>query len=614
MVSEIGKSLEPPPFPHSLNVQESEAEFARVISYLPVMAWYCRVDRCRAVVSASFTRFTGRVFRDGSWRECMHPDDVDRLNGLDAFEAFAEGHIVREVRVLREDGTYHWHEVRGAPVYEESTGTVVGWMFTATDMEPKLSYERDRAVTHETLRGSEQRLKLATETARIGVFDSDLVTDRIVWSGSMEQIAALPPSEFPKTRTEAYGYVHPDDRPHVEDSFERAIRSGENDFSYEFRGVRRSGEVRFMTVHARLIRDASGAAVRAIGTMMDVTEAQNARAAMSEAKQRLQATYDNAGVGIAEIGRAGLLLKVNDTWKTFTGLSEEDLIGKAFWDVMPNEIERGDARAKFAQLVAGEIDTFDALREGVRHDGGRYWFDTKTTAVRDENGAFLYAVRIKRDITDSYTAHEQERLLLAELTHRVKNTIATIQAISSQTIGTATSLEAFHQNFLARLHSISATHALLIEKGWIGLSFEELLSTELRLYKDVEPSRWRIEGPSFEINPSAAVNIGLLMHELFSNARRFGAFSNPDGEIDVVWQIMTRSDEEECLRILWTERGGPIIGRSNKKGFGTRLLTSFTRQLSGSFLPVYAEAGLTAELVIPTSTIRLHPDAGLMKL
>ena len=614
MNSTPGLVQEPLPLPSTSDVRQSENDIERVISFLPVMAWYCRVDRCRSICSASFVHFTGNHGRAGSWRESIHPDDVDRLNGLDPFEALTQGHIDRTVRVRSMNDNYFWHEVRGVPVFEESTGVVAGWVFTATDMEPKLDYERDRASHLETLSRSEQRLKLATEAARIGVFDSDLIDNRIHWSGSMGQIAGLSEDQFPQAREEAYSFIHPEDRPLIQRAFEAAVAGSDSEFCYEFRGVRPDGEVRYLTIKAKLIRDADGRAVRSIGTMMDITETQADKQAVWETKQRLQATYDSASVGIAEIDRDGRIIKVNDTWKGFTGLCDDALIGRTFLDAIPNEIERGDTREQFDRLVAGEIESFAAVREGQRPNGDRYWFDTHTTAVRDREGRFLYAVRTKRDITEAHIAHEQERLLLAELTHRVKNTIATIQAISSQTIQKASSLEAFNANFLGRLHSISATHSLLIEKSWIGVGLSELLRTEMRLLTDISAERWTIDGPDFEMNPSAAVNIGLLMHELVSNARSFGAFSDLSGEVAVTWEIVTCSDDTECLRILWRERGGPTIDTPRTTGFGTRLLKSFTRQLQGSYLPVYAPAGLTAEIVIPTRTIRLHPNAGLMRL
>jgi PAS domain S-box-containing protein len=465
-------------------ILDNEADIARTISYLPVMAWYCRIDRCRAIVSASFQNFTGRNHIDGTWREQLHPEDVTVFDDLDPDEALRLGYILREVRIRRNDGEYRWHEVRASPIPD--AGDAEGWLFCATDIDLRKRYEAERAQYIEELQVSEERLKLATSSAGIGIFDSDLRSNSIVWSGKLAEIAGISNDEMPTTREAAYNFVHVDDRAHVRETIVEAERTGLDDYCYTFRGVRPDGTIRQMVGYGRLIRDAQGVAVRSIGTLMDVT--------------------------------------------------------------------------------------------------------------------------------DQHASREQERLLLAELTHRVKNTVATIQSISSQTIQTAETLEDFHSTFLGRLHSISATHTLLIDKGWLGATFEEVLGTELRLIRDVDASRWAMTGPDLPLNPSAAVNIGLVLHELVSNAIRFGSFSNATGRVDVAWTIKPSGDEPDALHVFWRESGGPAVEPMKQKGFGTRLLTSFTRQLQGAYRPVFAEDGLTTEIVIPTRTIRMNPDTSLMKI
>jgi two-component sensor histidine kinase len=176
-----------------------------------------------------------------------------------------------------------------------------------------------------------------------------------------------------------------------------------------------------------------------------------------------------------------------------------------------------------------------------------------------------------------------------ELNHRVKNTLATVQSIAAESLKGATD-ERSRETFDARLVALSRTHDLLAGDNWEGASLRELLLQELEPYRTEESTRFVVEGPDFGLRPKAALALGMAFHELATNAAKYGALSEPGGQVRVTWELR-RSSEAVTLRLQWAETGGPPVGNIGHKGFGSILL----------------ERGLSLEL---DGEVRLDPDPG----
>ncbi len=194
-------------------------------------------------------------------------------------------------------------------------------------------------------------------------------------------------------------------------------------------------------------------------------------------------------------------------------------------------------------------------------------------------------------------AEAQLKLLVAELSHRVNNTIAIIQSIATQTLRNVKSLEEFKESFLARLLSLGKTHDLLSRTNWSGVLLREILAAELEPYQVCEEEGCFFEGPDVELFPSAALTLALTFHELATNAK-YGALSQDDGRLHVAWRRVP-DGTGDLLVLSWRERGGPPVRKPARRGFGSRLIEQSMAALGGSAAIDYAADGLRCDIRIP---------------
>jgi two-component sensor histidine kinase len=213
---------------------------------------------------------------------------------------------------------------------------------------------------------------------------------------------------------------------------------------------------------------------------------------------------------------------------------------------------------------------------------------------------------VSMDVTERKEAEERQRLLLNELNHRVKNTLATVQSIASQTLRTAPSSTAFRDAFEARIVALSKTHNLLTDQNWRGASLHDLVISELRPHaggREGGGSRILLESErDIRLNPKAAVALGMAMHELATNAVKYGALSTPGGQVTVRSRIM-----DDRLTMDWIESGGPPVQAPDRRGFGSRLLEQgLAGELAGDVSLDYVSTGLTCHMELPLHA--LEPD------
>jgi two-component sensor histidine kinase len=203
-------------------------------------------------------------------------------------------------------------------------------------------------------------------------------------------------------------------------------------------------------------------------------------------------------------------------------------------------------------------------------------------------------------VTGRKRDEERLRLLLAELSHRVKNTLATVQAIAARSLSGERTLEEARDALAKRLRALAKTHDLLTASRWRGADLRAVLEGELKPYG----KRARLEGPEVELTPKAAQTLALVLHELATNAAKHGALAAPDGWLEVAWSL-DRADADEGggrLRLTWRERGGPPVAPPHRRGFGRTLLEHGLRHdLSGQVALDFAPDGLVCELTVPAT-------------
>ena len=327
------------------------------------------------------------------------------------------------------------------------------------------------------------------------------------------------------------------------------------------------------------------------------TELREREAALRASEARLRATHDNAAVGIAEVDRDGRFISVNEARCKLTGHTREELIGQHFAHVTQGDSLDQDLEL-FARQVAGELDTYTTESQFTRKDGSHGWARITSTALRDASGRFLHAVRVVEDITERRAADRRQRLLIDELNHRVKNTLATVQSLAWQSNRSGMSPQVAQERFQERLLALSRTHNLLNETHWEGASLRTILETELGPYMTA-PTRVGIAGPDVHLAPKEAVVLGMAFHELTTNAVKYGALSTTAGGIQVDWTIEGWG-KETILTVEWCELGGPMLEAQPSPGFGSRLLRqTITRELAGKLDLRFEREGVCCTITIP---------------
>ncbi|MBB5770776.1 two-component sensor histidine kinase [Brevundimonas vesicularis] len=215
--------------------------------------------------------------------------------------------------------------------------------------------------------------------------------------------------------------------------------------------------------------------------------------------------------------------------------------------------------------------------------------------IRDDAGAVVGIFVQGHDITENVLAAQRQKLMIDELNHRVKNTLATVQSIAIQTARSNTDPASFAETFQSRIMALSHTHNLLTQSHWEGADLRAILEHETEAYG---PTRISLNGPLVSLEPAVVLSLGMIFHELATNAAKYGALHTPDGRILIDWGLADQRDRK--LKLSWREIGGPKVTVPDRRGFGSRLIERNIRHdLAGEIDLVYAPDGLIAELTVP---------------
>jgi PAS domain S-box-containing protein len=388
------------------------------------------------------------------------------------------------------------------------------------------------------------------------------------------------------------------DREVIEDILARLSR-GERLDKYPARLRAKDGSIRHVQISSSVCFR-NGEFVNTRCFTVDVTERMQTEAALREAQERLAITYENVLAGIGEVDGDGRFLRVNEAFCDIAGRPRADLLRSGFLDLThPEDVE--EDRTQFARQVRGEIDRYRIEKRYVRPDGRILWVEVISSTVRDQARNFAYGVRMVLDITARKEAERRQKLLLDELNHRVKNTLATVQSLAAQTARTSSSAEEFRARFEPRLIALSKAHDRLTRNRWEGANLKDIIQEELAPYSAPE-RRLSIEGPDLILPPRASLSLSLALHELATNAAKHGALSVHGGSVEVAWEVhRDASPFPQSVSIRWTERGGPEVTPPQRSGFGSRLLRVTAEELDGRMEQELAPSGLDWRLHFPLS-------------
>src|SRR5690242_2112782 len=354
--------------------------------------------------------------------------------------------------------------------------------------------------------------------------------------------------------------------------------------------VERSDGTRLaVSVNVDPLHNAKGELVGAVNCFIDITERKRMDAALEtsrlharEQEQRLAATYEHAAIGISEIAPDGHFLRVNEAICAMTGYSREELLAaRLFRYTHPDDVDPD--REGFRKQVAGALEFYSVEKRFIREDKRVIWLSVRSSPVRDAGGRLLYVVRVVQDITERKALEQRQKLLMDELNHRVKNTLATVQSLAAQTARAARTPAVFRERFEGRLIALSKAHDQLTVHHWESADLRELLSGSLAPYAGAGSERVILRGEDIVLRPRAVLTLAMAVHELTTNAAKYGALSVPGGRIEIHWQPVHTDNLRPILRFDWREQGGPPVADPAERGFGSRLIEgSIAAELGGT--------------------------------
>jgi PAS domain S-box-containing protein len=353
--------------------------------------------------------------------------------------------------------------------------------------------------------------------------------------------------------------IHSDFAERVIRQLKRAFESGETwEDTFPMRGA--DGTYRWFLSRAMPLRDDQGRVVLWCGTDTDITDQRRLSERLLKHQRVIELSHE--AMLVWELGEGIILF--NRGCEELYGFGKSEALG-----AIPAEL----LRTRYPMTIEALLEHLEVegkwsgeLLQSSK-DGDEIWVDSRLELIR--TGGRSLVVETNRDITERRKSDDVRNLLVGELNHRVKNTLAIVQAIVSQTARTSTTMEQFVAGLNGRIQSLSSAHHMLTEAHWSGAALREIVTSQIEV-SGGDLSSVDIVGDDVFVPPQTALQLTLMLHELATNAVKHGSLSRPQGRVTVSWT--TEASDAPRIILLWTERGGPAVAPPAARGFGTLLL------------------------------------------
>ncbi|ATC25936.1 PAS domain S-box protein [Caulobacter vibrioides] len=395
--------------------------------------------------------------------------------------------------------------------------------------------------------------------------------------------------------------VHPDDVEPTLSAWLAAVAE-KRTFEFEHRVRRHDGVWRDCLIRAVPLIGDNGEIREWVGVHTDISEQKAAAEKLRESEALFRTLADAAPAPVWMTEPCGGMEFANAAFAELANVDREALLGYGWLSLLHPDDIAGLLERRQAARAGPDPYTFEA-RFKRQPDGWR-WMLAHAKPRIDATGAFLGYVGMAMDLSEIKNAQAQQKLLINELNHRVKNTLASIQSIARQTLRADEVSPRARDQFIDRLMAMSAAHNVLTNERWSGAVIDDILREALRPFcDDRDPERITITGPSVRVEPGAALALALAAHELGTNAAKYGALSTPHGRVTVAWSLR---GENHAL-VHWRESGGPEVQAPTRRGFGARLLErGLATDLGGKPELLFKPEGVEAQL--PVRVVRADPN------
>jgi PAS domain S-box-containing protein len=454
---------------------------------------------------------------------------------------------------------------------------------------------------------SQARLDLATAASGVGVWEWRLADNAMLYSEQAKAICGFPAGQ-PVTYEMVAAVTHPQDYPRTLAQAQRALDPAIRDEQpYEYRIVPAQGDERWVIANGRAVFETVDGLVRAsryVGTLQDISARKAAEAERAEWATQLRLAVDAGRMAVWHVdARRGII--PSPDLNRLLGFPEdaEPSLYDLYRLYMPGEMERIREAAQ-ATLARGE-HYFEAEYRAHRPDGAVRWMLARAEIVATPTGRPGSAIGVVMDITDRKDSEERLKLLAREVDHRANNLLAVVQ--STIQLSQAETMQALKEVLLGRVAALGRAHQLLSEARWEGADLRRLVEEELLAFSLGAAARVTIRGDETALPPAAAQAIAMGLHELATNAAKYGSLSAPEGRVEVSWSREGRGP----LIIRWVESGGPAVKPPTRRGLGaTMLARALAGPLKGETRLDWRPEGLVCELELPGAAVETAAVAG----
>jgi PAS domain S-box-containing protein len=521
------------------------------------------------------------------WRSVIHPDDLDLLESEYAESLKNHTPWQLQTRIVTPSGEVRWLLSYGH--FSERDGDIYS-NGIALDVTEQRKMEA-------TIHDSAARLQLAMDAGQMAVWEHLTGHDTIAGSPELNRMFGLP-AETPLTVGAVAERMTPGHWERIAGTAVQALGRGERFFEAEFHFERPDGNWRWFLMRAEMELDHHGQALRTFGVLLDITSRKAAEAALAEREHELSSALKAGALAVLDVDYKTWQFRPSPELNRLYGYSPDHAL--TIEDIRsryhPAQLEqvrelalRDDAdphitsfRRPIRLLLPGDVERWI---EGV----GEY--------LRDDDGHILRSRGVLMDITDRVLMERHQRLLMAELNHRVKNTLAIVQGIAHQTFRGQGDADATRFTFEGRLQALSRAHDLLTRENWEAADLRDIIDDALHAHGGLS-GRYTIDGPALRLQPKPAVTIAMALHELATNATKYGALSAPEGRVAVSWRVVDEGDPRLCIE--WRECDGPPVAPPRHRGFGSRMIErALATELRGKAHMAFEPSGLVCTIEAP---------------
>ena len=534
------------------------------------------------------------------WLAHVHPQDIERLQVFRR-EALGDrqGEYNVDYRIVRRDGEVRWIESRGVILYGRNAHArrLIGVKIDVTE----------RKQAEALIKESKTRLADALTAGQVIAFEWDAVTglarrsdnaidilgsDQDGWAGSLRNVFL--------------DRVHPDDRTSLKTRI-RELSPQSPSYALTFRYVRPDGRSVWLEETARGEFDATGRLSRVKGLTRDISERKRTEIGLQASEARLAGILEIAGDAIVSIDARQRITLFNGAAERLFGYARGEMLGQSIDLLIPARFRT--AHQKYIEQFASGSEIARRMAErqevvGQRKGGEEFPTEASISKLTTSEG-WIYTI-VLRDISERKRAEERQRILVAELDHRVKNALATVSSVISHTGIGNRSVTDFVAALEGRIRSMAATHELLGALWWQGVSLTELVRRELAPY--AVRNNTNVSGPEVMLRAEAGPAMAMVLHELATNAAKYGAFSTKSGRVSVRWDRRLNGHPPHLV-LEWRESDGPPVIAPGDPSYGTSTIRDLIPyEFGGTVDLVFATEGVRCRLELPSGWLRDAAD------